>query len=300
MTEVQMGDEVITTDLPPEAVADLQTPPAEQPQEPAKEPEKPTEQPVETPDEEPQKPVEAPKAEEPPRDSEGRFTKKATPIAKLLERSHQAEERATQAEAKAAELEAQLQKLSTQAPSVQTDDKIKALAEKHGIDAEVLADIVATARDGLSPELPKEVQELIKERAEQKQQQAEQAAFDTRLASLAKTFPSEQFNDPKVKEKLMELAYSTEKAPDGEPYYQKELSELYFAYIKPEVEPGRVSAESPTGGKSGNEILDFEQIHGDEARLEEFAKSASSEQWASYAKWRDEKQGDVKITRKTI
>jgi hypothetical protein len=300
MTEVNAeGGEVIQTDLPAEAVADLQAS-----QEPEKQPEADPQQLEQT-----DKPAEEPKAEEPKEDPKpepsrnpetGKFTRKSGPIADLLEKKHEAESRAATAEAKAAELEAKLQQLSTQAPSVQTDDKIKALAEKHGLDPEVLADIVATARDGLSPQLPKEVQDLLQERQVEKQQQEEQAAFNKRADSLASTLKDDLLKDPSVREKLFKLAYSTDKAPDGEPYYQKELAELYFGFIKPEVEPGRVSAETPTGGKSGSEILDFEQIHGDEAKLEEFAKTASSEQWASYTKWRDEKQGDVPVRRKSI
>lgn len=288
MTEiVAEGGEVITTDLPEDKVADLK-------------------QPVETPPQEPQAPVETPESTvEPAKEPEAvaepivERPKKAGPIADLLEKKHEAEEKAAQAEAKAAELEARLAQLSTGTPSAQTDDKIQALAEKHGLDPEVLADIVATAREGLNPGLPKEVQELLAERQAEKQQQAEMQAFNKRVDSLAKTLPGEQFSDPQVREKLLKLAYSTDKAPDGEPYYQKELSELYFAYIKPEVEPGKVSAETKRGGKSGQEIMDFEDILGDEAKMEEFAKSATSTQWQSFAKWRDEKQGDTKIVRRT-
>jgi hypothetical protein len=296
MTDViAEGGEVIKTDLPAEAVADLQ-----QPEEaPQVEPEKLPEQPVKPADEpKAEETKEEPKPEQPRNPETGKFTRKSGPIADLLEKKHQAEERAAQAEAKAAELESQIAKLSKQPDNTATDDEIKALAEETGVDEAVLAKIVAVARKGISPELPKEVQELLAERQAEKEHKAEMQAFETRLGSLSKTFPNEQFTDPKVKEKLLKLAYSTEKAPDGEPYYQKELSELYFAYIKPEVEPGRVSAEAPSGGKSGGEILDFEEIHNDDAKLEEFAKNAPPEQWASYTKWRDEKQGDTPIIRR--
>ncbi len=304
MTQVQMGDEVIETDLPAEAVKDLQ-----QPKEPAQaDPEAQTDVPstVNEPEqtEKPEAKSEEPKAEpakepEQPREPEtGKFTRKSGPIADLLEKKHLAEKERDEALAKAGELETKLQTLSQQAPSAQVDDKIQALAEKHGLEPTILADIVATARDGLKPELPKEVQDLLQERQMEKQQQAELAAFQTRVTSLAKTFPSEQFLDPQVKEKLLKLAYSTEKAPDGEPYHQKELSELYFAFIKPEVEPGKVTAEDKSGGKSAGEIMDFEAILSDDAKMEEFAKTATSEQFQAFTKWRDEKQGDTPITRR--
>lgn len=286
MTQVQMGDEVIETTLPAEAVADLQQPEAE----PTPEPQAEETQPEKT--EEPAKPeaVAEPVTERP---------KKAGPIADLLEKKHEAEEKAAQAEAKAAELEAKLAQLSKAPASVQNSDDINALAEKHGLDPEVLADIVAAARKGVTPELPPEFQELLKERQQEKLRQQEETEYNTRLDRLTATFKGEPLGDPTVREKLKALAYSTEKAPDGVPYYQKELSELYFAYIKPEVEPGRVSAEAPKGGKSGQEILDYEDILGDDTKMEEFAKNATPAQWRSFTKWRDEKQGDTKIIRRT-
>jgi len=284
MTQVNMGDEVIETDLPAEAVADLQQPeadPTPAPQEPEKQPE---------PTVEPAPAVADPVPERP---------KKAGPIADLLEKKHELEKQLeTERQAKA-DLEARLASLSTQAPSAQVDDKISALAEKHGIDPEILADIVATARDGLNPGLPPEVQELIAGLKAEKQQKEELAIFNKRVDSLASTLKDDLLKDQSVREKLQALAYSTEKAPDGEPYYQKELAEIYFGFVKPEVEPGKVSAEAPRGGKSGQELLDFEDILGDESKMDEFARTAPKEQWQAFTKWRDEKQGDSKIIRRS-
>jgi hypothetical protein len=264
MTEVRMGDEVIKTDLPAEAVADLQQP-AEQPQEPAKAPEQAPEQPdkpAEAPAEDP-KPAEEPKEETPEeqqqRDPEGKFTRKPKPIANLLEKKHELEQQ-LEAERKArAELEARLAQ-GQEPHSPQSDDDVKALAEEYGLDEELVTKLVNTARKGIQPELPQEVQQLLAERQAEKEQQAELQAFNTRLSSLSKTFKDEPLSDPKVREKLLELAYSTEKAPDGEPYFKKELSELYFAFIKPEVEPGKPSAEPSRGGSQATEVVDFEEI----------------------------------------
>lgn len=185
---------------------------------------------------------------------------KPKPIATLLEKKHEAEQRAEAAEAKAAELEAKLAQAATQPASQATAD-VKQLAEEYGIDETLLQKIVDTTRTSVNPELPKEVQDLLTERAAEKQQQEELTAFNKRVDSLAKTLPDESFSDPKVREKLLELAYSTEKAPDGEPYFQKELSELYFAYIKPEIEPGKPSAESSQGGSQATKVVDFEEIY---------------------------------------
>jgi hypothetical protein len=296
MTQVNMGDEVIETDLPADKVADLQqseADPTPEPQEPEKQPE-PTAEPEQV--QEPAKP----EAVVPTTEPVAERPKKAGPIADLLEKKHEADERAAQAEARNAELEAQIAELSQQSPSVQTEDDIRAFAEANGLDESIVNGLVQLARKGLSPEIPKEVQELLAERQAEKQQKEELTAFNKRVDSLAKTLPNEQFNDPQVKEKLLKLAYSTEKAPDGEPYYQKELSEIYFAYIKPEVEPGKVSAESKGGGKSGGEILDFDAIMNDEAKMEEFAKTAPVAQWQAFVKFRDEKQGDTKIVRRSV
>lgn len=287
MTQIETVDGPIVTDLPEDAVADLKVTPEANPT-PAPEPDKQPEPTVE-----PAKPEAV--ADPPPPAPER--PKKAGPIADLLEKKHDAERKRDEALARTAELEAKLAQGSTQAPA-QVDDKITALAEKHGIDPEVLADIVATARDGLNPGLPPEVQELIAGLKAEKQQQEELTAFNKRVDSLSATLKDDLLKDPSVREKLQKLAYSTEKAPDGEPYYQKEIAEIYFGFVKPEFEPGKVSAEAPRGGKSGQEILDFEEILGDEAKMEEFARTAESSQWQAFAKWRDEKQGDTPITRR--
>ncbi len=291
MTQVQMGNEVIETDLPAEAVADLQ-----QPAEPA-EPAKVEEAPEQTANPEPV--AEAPKVVEETPQPEPDVSRKPKPIASLLEKKHEAEERAAAAEARNVELEAQIAQLSQQPATPQNIEDVKQLAETYGLDEQLLANIVAVARKGVNPELPPEVQSLIAERQQERQQQEEIKAFNTRVDSLAKALPNEQFSDPKVRERLLELAYSTENAPDGEPYFKKELSELYFAYIKPEVEPGTVTAEGSMGGSKPTEILDFEDILNDESKMEEFAKTAPSDQWQAFTKWRDEKQPE-KIIRKTL
>lgn len=207
---------------------------------------------TEPPKVEPEKPVEPTTPEvvvEPVRER----PKKATPIATLLEKKHELE-------TENAELKRKLEEASQLPASPQATADVKQLAEEYGIDENLLQKIVDTTRASVNPELPKEVQDLLAERQAERQQQEELTAFNKRVDSLAKTLPDESFSDPRVKEKLLELAYSTEKAPDGEPYFQKELSELYFAYIKPEIEPGKVSAESSQGGTQVTKVVDFEEI----------------------------------------
>jgi hypothetical protein len=296
MTEViTEGGEVIKTDLPPEAVADLQ----------AKEPEK--QQNAERPEADPQP---EPKAPEQPEKTEELTTpevkpepiqerpKKAGPIADLLQKKHDLEQELENERKARQELEAKISQNPQQTPS-QAADSIKALAEKYGLDetnSQFFSELAAVVKQGMA--LPKEVSDLIQKQKEAEIQVQETQAFNTRVDRLQVAIKDDQLADPKVREKLQSLAYSTDKAPDGEPYYQKELAELYYAYIKPEVEPGKVSAESSFGAKTGGEILDFEQIHNDEAKLEEFARSASSEKWQAYEKWRDERAPDTKIIRR--
>ena len=292
MTMVTMEDgSQMETNLPEEAVADLNqnAAPEAQPETP-NEPEQ-TDKPA-TPEADPQEQAEAPKAEEAPQESENQPSRKAkpTPIATLLEKKHEAEKLAADKEAENAELKAEIEKLSQQKPSGTTDDDVKALAEEYGIDEGLLSRIVNAARKDINPQLPQEVQDLLAERQQEKQMQEEMKAFDSRVTKLASVFKDEPIAD--VKDKLQELAYSTEKAPDGEPYFQKELSEIYFAYIKPEVEAGRQTAESSNSGEAVRQsVLDFADIASDPAKLEEFSKNAPSEQFAKFQSWQREQEG---------
>lgn len=311
-TVVTESGEKIETTLPPEAVADLQAPkPAEKPAEPAKPAAQPASQitdeqePAAQAAVEPQKPADQqqkPQDGQPPRDpNTGKFDKKPKPgpIATLLEKKHQAEQRAEAAEARTKELEAKLATVAQQPASPAATNRVKALAEKFGIDETLLAEIVATAREGLDSDLevqlPKEVQDLLTERAEQKEHDAELAVANTRITKLAGLFKDEPI--AAHKDKILALAYSTEQAPDGERYCDKELSELYFGFVKPEIEPGKPSAESSRGGAGATMgVVDFQAIldRDDPKEIEDM----SPEQFRAYSKWMTEKQGDVPIRHK--
>jgi len=298
MTQVNTADGVIETELPAEAVADLEVKaPEAAPAEPA-EPEKGT-QPEAKPAEEPKTP-EAPKepqrAVEQAQPAEVR-PKKAGPIADLLAKQHDLKTQLEAERAAKADLEAKLAQLSAQPASSQATDKIKGLAEKYGIEAEVLSDIVAVAREGMNPnpELPKEVQDLIAEHNLRKAQEAELAAFNKRVESLAKAIPGEPIKEHM--DRLMKLAYSDEVAPDGERYADKELAEIYYGFIKPEVEPGKPSGETnaTAGTKAAKPVLDFQDIFDrDDPKDVEDMDDAT---FTKYRAWLDEKGGDVPLTR---
>lgn len=298
MTVVQAEDgSQIVTDLPAEQVADINPPAAE-----------------EAKVEEPKTPVEAPKTEEPkadpipetPKEPEepapttvDRQPKKATPFQNLLEKKHEAEQQRDEALAKAAELEAKIQEAAGH-KTAETPADIKALADKYDLKEDFVAEMIGLARAGIKPELPKEVQTLIAKQQEQEQQQAEEAAFKADYGRLSATLEADKsiLKSPEVQERLKELAYSTEKAPDGEPYFKKPLFELYMKFVRPEHEPGKATVEENRGGnKGGKEVLDFAEIHNDDAKLDDFAKNSTREQWQAYEKWRDAKGSDVPIIR---
>jgi hypothetical protein len=289
MVELEDGSQV-ETNLRAEAVADLNQQPAE-PAEPQKvENPEPTEKPAQA-EADPVEQAEAPKAEDVPQESETPSRKaKPTPIANLLEKKHELE---TQLEAERQarlDLEAKLASEAKKPESAASNDRVKQLAETYGLDESLLSEIVSAAREGINPEIPKEVQDLIAERQQEKQMQEEMKAFDSRVSKLASVFKDEPIAD--VKDKLQELAYSTEKAPDGEPYFQKELSEIYFAFIKPEVEAGRKTAESSNAGEAiRQEVVDFADIASDPVKLAEFSTNASSEEFAKFQSWQRQQEG---------
>jgi len=291
MTEVVSEDgSKMETNLPAEAVADLQAKPAEPAAEPAK--------PVEA-----QKPpVEAPKTEEPkvekPAEPEApqQRGKKASPIQNLLNQRHDLETQLETERAAKVELEAKIAELSKRPVTQATDNKLKALAEKYQLPEEFVQEMVDAARDGMKPELPKEVADLVAKQQEAAVIEAEQQGFDNDYTRLQGTLKDETLKNPEVKDKLMELAYSTEKAPDGEPYFQKPLYELYMNFVKPEVEPGTVSAERSRGGsKAGGKVTDFAAIKADPAAMEEFARTSTPEQFDAFQKWDRETSGDTPL-----
>ena len=309
MTLVESADGPIETSLPAEAVADLQvTPKAEPAPAPAEAPKEPeTSNPPAAPAPAEVKPDAT--APTPPPTVEPEAPKgKAKPIANLLSKLNDeriareaAEKRASEAEAKLVQPPTPAAPATpapaTPAPSA-TDQAVEDLVKKHGItDPSLIRDVIEAARAGITPpqnpQLPKEVQEMLAERQQEKAHQAEIAAFDTRVAKLATVFKDEPIGDHK--QKLMELAYSTDLAPDGERYADKELSELYFGFIKPTIEPGTVSAEAGRGATGGGtKIVDFQDIFDRDDPKE--IEAMSPEQFKAYSVWMKRTQGDVKIS----
>jgi len=233
----------------------------------------------------PEEPPKEPKAEEPKTQEPAkpeRPQKKATPFQTLLEKKHEAEVQRDEALAK-------LKELSEQPKGAATTADIKAFAEKYGLEESFAADLIATTRAGIKPELPKEVQDLIARQQAQEQAQAEQAAFTADYSRLEGTLKDELLKQPDVREKVLALAYSTEKAPDGEPYFKKPLFELYMNFVKPEVEPGKPSAESARGGNRGTKVMDFQEIFDRDDPKEIDAMDSAT--FTKYNTWVNEKKG---------
>ena len=311
MTEVTLeGGQKVQTNLPAEKVADLNTAPAAEPAKPAADAAKPDAQPASPKTDEqpapaePKKPEAKPKDQKPqdqaPRDQEGRFKPKPRPIASLLQKKYEAETRAEAAERRAQELETKLNDLSNK-PGAVTDADITKIMEKYGVDENnraFITELVAGIRAGIKPDLPKEVQDLVAQQEAAHIEQQEEQGFRSDVASLSRTFDQEPLNDPKVIEKLHELAYSDEKAPDGQPYYEKPLHELYFKYVKPEIEPATPSAEPTRGGsRASGQVIDYKEIASDPVKLEEFARTATSEEFNKFHDWQLKTGGDVPLQR---
>lgn len=278
MTEVTTETgEVLQTNLPAEKVADLQAKPAETTPEPAKPEAPPASQTIE------EQPPKAEAGTEPQAPTEPVKREKPKPIAKLLEDRHNLQE-------ENARLKADLEK-ATQATTPTTPADVKALAETYGLEEKFVSDLLATLKASVQPELPKEVQDLIAKQKLQQQVEVEEKAFKTDLGRLEATLKDDMLKDPKVQEKLKELAYSDQKAPDGELYHQKPLYELYMNYVKPEIEPGKASAEPARGGsKASGKIVDFAKIASDPQALSEFARTATTEQFDKFHTWQLENQ----------
>lgn len=282
MTDVIAEDgSKMETNLPADKVADLQAKPA-----PAAEPAKPAAQPASQTDDEPEPAKTEPEAPTGEPTVEPVKREKPKPIAKLLEERHTLRE-------ENAKLKADLEK-AAQKPASVTPESIQAILDKHGVDDANKAfvnDLVAAIQAGINPQLPKEVQDLIATQKAAAEATAEEQAFKTDVSRLQRSLKDEQLTDPKVVEKLKALAYSDEKAPDGEEYYKKPLYELYMNFVKPEVEPGKPSAEPSRGGsKAGGKVLDFADIQADPAKLADFAKNATSEQFQKFHTWQLEHQ----------
>lgn len=294
MTEVTLEDgSKMETNLPAEAVADLNA--TTEPEAKESEPSQKSEEPAKA---EPEAKTEEPAKQEPEVKPEPQKREKPKPIANLLSKLHEEREAREAAERRAAEAEAKLGK-PADAPAAEPTDKAKALAEKYGLEEQFVQDLLSSLTPQQQSQLPKEVQELLAERQAEKQQRAELAEATTRIEKLAKAFPNEPI--AQHKDKLLELAYSDQAAPDGEPFYKKELAELYFGYIKPETEPGTVSAEErqPGNGVKAT-VVDFEQIYSDPAKLEEFATNATSEEFAKFQAWSREKHGKEPLIKSSI
>lgn len=272
----------VTTTLPAEALKDL-TPKDEAKTEEVKQAAKADAEPKA----EPAK-VEEPKAEVTPEaKEETKKPSKPKPIADLLAKKHEAEQALEETRAENVRLQAELANLSKK-PATTTPAQLKALAEKYTVDENFLADMLEVVKATTKPEspgLPKEVQDLITAHKADKEAQAELHAYEARLASIQSTFKDEPIGAHK--DKLMELAYSTEKAPDGIPYYQKELTELWFGYIKPTIEPGKKSAESTRGGTTqAAPVLDFSEIQNDPVAIEKMDEAT----WKKFQTWMQEHQ----------
>src|SRR3990167_3672218 len=282
----------VATELPPEALADMPKSPEKENPEPVKEPEKPKEEPPKEPVKEPEKtPAKEPEAVEKPKVEDKPLPevkpKKATPFANLLQKKHELETTLAEKEQAIADMQAKIETLSNKPDNTKTDDEIKALAEASGVDEDFISKVVTLARKGVQPNLPPEVAKLIADNQLQKDIAAEEMAFKGRVERLSKVFSDEPIKANM--EKLQTLAYSDEVAPDGEKYSDKELSEIYFGFIKPEIEAPKASGERADikGGGSHEQVVDFQEIFDRDDPRD--VQKMDDKTFQDYSKWMDKK-----------
>lgn len=242
--------------------------------------EKPVDQPPVKPDTKPEEPPqgdppESPKADPPPKVER---TPKAVPVGKYNDERHKRQE----AEQRAADLEAQIKQLSKTPPTENQVDDIrdlaKELAEKHGLDADFVAEFAdkivsaATKRNVIPKELEQQLQSFQAMKAQQEAQaleQAQQQGFENEWQTVLKEFPDLADR----KEDLKQLAFT-------EGNERTALRRLALEYMHDNPVKGRKTVESPVAGKTGHtEVIDFENM------TEEQYKNLSDEQHDQFMQW---------------
>lgn len=125
------------------------------------------------------------------------------------------------------------------------DDQLKAFAEKHGWDLEMLTDMRKAL--GVS-QLPPEVAEVAEQAKQQKVALEQETGFKNELSEVLEQHPEYKGID---QEKLKELAF-------GDQFKSYRLSDI-IALNKDALIPkgGRKTFESPTGGNRNDDAIDL-------------------------------------------
>lgn len=222
--------------------------------------------------EEPQKPQEAepePEVVEDEPDTPAKVDRevKAVPVQKYNALRHEVQELKKQL--------ADKPQASTPSQAPDIADAVSKLAEKHGIDAEILSDIASTIADevGRKVAMPEDYKEAIEKMQLMTRTQQEETAYNADFDKVATQLADEGLDVTGHKDKIKQLAYT-----EGYTSTSLRAIALEYAHDNGLLSKGRKTAESSSGGRALAEttVIDFDSIS------EEEAKKLPDDQWEKY------------------
>jgi len=186
-----------------------------------------------------------------------------------------------------AQLEAKLAELS-QKPPAETEDEVKALADKYQVDEDAMRDIIAVVSKKVSPTLPngflenlKELQELGKATKASLEEQAFTKDFEREVLPLVRAEYPDISEDvlAKIRADVRNTAYDAK-------FLHTPLNVIYKGIdsFRGVVQPKKKSADSGRGGESRAQVLDLENLS------EEEVKSLPAEDFIKYSEYQASKE----------
>ena len=177
-----------------------------------------------------------------------------------------------------AELESYKTKVETKTEvTPDFDDTASKLAEKHGLDADFIKDLMSSVKQSVSPTLPDDIQSKLDLLDQQAKSQTQLKEFENDYQKI-----SEEFNDLSEKDKreIQRLAFTRG-------YETTPIRTIAIQYLHDN--PSRATVEGETRGKSAKHIVDFDnmteedlqKISPDSPEFEQFLKRLDSK-----SKWR--------------
>ena len=176
------------------------------------------------------------------------------------------------------ELLGEIEKIKSQKPaqtSEEFDKKIQGLADKSGLDADFLKELVTLVRpkSELSDEVKKKLESLEEERSSAYQSKMFEREFEEKILPLLEKDSISEENRNKIKKLLKKLAFTTDYAQTPLPVIYRGVEEFDRFRAK-----GKKSAESSRGGMSGGvgEEKDIREMTDEE--FEKFSDEQGSKQ----------------------
>jgi len=181
------------------------------------------------------------------------------PVSKAQEEKRRAVEKAkeeakveAQAEMQALRDEYEAKLKTTQSDQIAFNEKLKAVAEKHGLKTEAAADLLGVFKELATPDLSK-YDKILKEHEMQSHKMQASKEFDEKVLPLIqKDFPNVTSKHiQKVKDEITKLAFTNE-------YHTYHLEDIYTVK-KGDYEFKNGYSSEPAGGHS-TEIVNFETL----------------------------------------